>query len=129
MKYIGSKEENIQYIKRPGSYAIIINKNDDKVGIVTVNYANHGGKSSTYSPIVRNINKHELNSEMLVMNDKEDIKIIQFNMSEIREYRSRETLGDAYRKPYAYKKLIEDNVQEPFIRKDSRRNFTIQTLY
>ena len=96
---------------------------ENMVGIVTVNYANHGGKSSTYSPIVRNINKHELNSEMLVMNDKEEIKIAQFNMSEIREYRSRETLGDAYRKPYAYKQLIEDNVQEPFIRKDSRRNF------
>lgn len=38
-------------------------------------------------------------------------------MSEIREYRSRETLGDAYTKPYAYEQLIEDNVQEPFIRK------------
>ena len=96
---------------------------ENMVGIVTVNYANHGGKSSAYSPIVRNINKHELNSEMLVMNDKEEIKIAQFNMSEIREYRSRETLGDDYRKPYAYKQLIEDNVQEPFIRKDSRRNF------
>ena len=95
---------------------------ENMVGIVTVNYANHGGKSSAYSPIVRNINKNELNSEMLVMNDKEDIKIIQFNMSEIREYRSRETLGDAYRKPYAYRQLVEDNVQEPFIRKDSRRN-------
>ena len=95
---------------------------ENMVGIVTVNYANQGGKSSAYSPIVRNINKHELNSEMLVMNEKEDIKIVQFNMSEIREYRSRETLGDAYRKPYAYKQLIEDNVQEPFIRKDSRRN-------
>ena len=35
MKYIGSKEENIQYRKRPGAYAIIINKNDYKVGIVT----------------------------------------------------------------------------------------------
>lgn len=35
MKYIGSKEENIEYRKRPGAYAIIINKNDDKVGIVT----------------------------------------------------------------------------------------------
>lgn len=94
---------------------------ENMLGIVTVNYANHGGKSSAYSPIVRNINKHELNSEMLVMNDKEDIKIVQFNMSEIREYRSRETLGDAYRKPYAYKQLIEDNVQEPFIRENSRR--------
>lgn len=35
MKYIGIKEENIEYIKRPGTYAIIINKNDDKIGIVT----------------------------------------------------------------------------------------------
>lgn len=93
------------------------------VGIVTVNYANHGGKSSVYSPIVRNINKHEIDSELVVMNDKEDIEIVQFNMSEIREYRSRETLEDAYRKPYAYKKLIDNNVKEPFIRKDSRRNY------
>ena len=35
MKYVGNKKENIQYRKRPGAYAIIINKNDDKVGIVT----------------------------------------------------------------------------------------------
>ena len=35
MKYVGSKEENIEYTKRPGAYAIIINKNDSKVGIVT----------------------------------------------------------------------------------------------
>ena len=95
---------------------------ENMVGIVTVNYANLGGKSSVYSPIVRNINKHELDSELFIMNDKEDIRIVQFNMSEIREYRSRETLGDAYRKPYAYKQLIENNVQEPFIRKDARRN-------
>ena len=35
MKYVGSKEENIEYRKRPGAYTIIINQNDDKVGIVT----------------------------------------------------------------------------------------------
>lgn len=35
MKYIGSKEENIEYTKRPGAYAIIINENSDKIGIVT----------------------------------------------------------------------------------------------
>lgn len=96
---------------------------ENMVGIVTVNYANHGGKSSAYSPIVSNINKHEINSELLVMDDKEDIKVAEFNMSEIREYRSRGTLGDAYRKPYAYKQLIENNVKETFIRKDSRRNY------
>ena len=94
---------------------------ENMLGIVTVNYANHGGKSSAYSPIVRNINKQELESELLIMDDKEGIKIVQFNMSEIREYRSKEALGDAYRKPNAYKSLIENNVQEPFIREDSRR--------
>lgn len=34
MKYVGSKKENIEYRKRPSAYAIIINKNDDKIGIV-----------------------------------------------------------------------------------------------
>ena len=36
MKYIGKKDENVEYRKRPGAYAIIINKNDDKIGIVKV---------------------------------------------------------------------------------------------
>lgn len=35
MKYIGNKEKTVEYIKRPGAYAIIINKNNDKIGIVT----------------------------------------------------------------------------------------------
>ncbi len=35
MKYVGSREENVEYRKRPGVYAIIVNKDDDKVGIVT----------------------------------------------------------------------------------------------
>ena len=94
---------------------------ENMVGIVTVNYANHGGRSSAYSPIVININKHELDSEVLLMDNKEEIRIVQFNMTELREYRKRETLGDAYRKPYAYKQLIENNVKEPFIRTDARR--------
>lgn len=94
---------------------------ENMIGIVTVNYANHGGKSSAYSPIVRNVNKSELNSELLLMDNNENVKIAKFNMSEIREYRSREPLGDAYRKPYAYKQLIEDSVQQPFIRENSRR--------
>ena len=36
MKYIGKKDENVEYRKRPGAYAIIVNKNDDKIGIVKV---------------------------------------------------------------------------------------------
>lgn len=35
MKYVGSREENVEYRKRPGAYAIIVNKDNDKIGIVT----------------------------------------------------------------------------------------------
>ena len=98
---------------------------ENMVGVVCVNYSNLGGKSSAYSPIVRDLNKKELDNTLLVMDEKEDIKVVEFDINEIRSYRQRETLGDAYRKPYAYKELIEDNVKEPFIRNDSRRKFTI----
>ena len=94
---------------------------ENMVGIVCVNYSNLGGKSSAYSPIVRDLSKQEVDNTLLVMDDKEDIKVVEFDINEIRNYRKRETLGDAYRKPYAYKELIEDNVKEPFIRNDSRR--------
>lgn len=36
MKYVGQKDESVEYRKRPGAYAIIINKDDDKIGIVKV---------------------------------------------------------------------------------------------
>lgn len=38
MKYVGNKEENIEYRKRPGSYSIMIRKEDNKIGIVTDGY-------------------------------------------------------------------------------------------
>ncbi len=95
---------------------------ENMVGIVTVNYANYMGKSSAFSPIVRDNNKNELDSQILVMDEKEDIQIVKFNLNEIRDYRKRETLGDAYRKPSLYKYLSEEHIKEPFIRTDSRRN-------
>lgn len=35
MKTIGDKDANIEYRKRPGAYAIITRKEDNKIGIVT----------------------------------------------------------------------------------------------
>lgn len=94
---------------------------ENMIGIVNVNYSNLKGKSSAYSPIVRDINRKECNSEILVMDDKEGIEIAEFNLSKIRDYRRREFHGDTYRKPYAYKELLSNNVQEIFRRKDARR--------
>lgn len=95
---------------------------ENMIGIVTVNYCNHGGKSSAFSPIVRDENKKEIDSEILIMDERESIQIVEFDLNEIRNYRKRETFGDAYRKPLLYGYISEEHVKEPFIRKDSRRN-------
>ena len=95
---------------------------ENMVGIVTINYSTNGGKSSAFSPIVRDKNKNELESKILIMDEKEDIQIVNFSLNEIRDYRKRETLGDAYRKPLLYNYISEEHIKEPFIRKDSRRN-------
>ena len=95
---------------------------ENMCGIVTVNYADMGGKSSAFSPIVRDKNKQELDNELLIMGEQESIGLVEFDLNTAREYRSREIWGNAYRKPAAYKKIIDSDVQNPFIRFDSRNN-------
>lgn len=90
---------------------------ENMVGIVTVNYANMGGKSSAFSPIVRDLEKNELDNTITILDNKERIEIIEFNLTDIRKYRKRETLGNTYRKVYAYDKLIESNIEEPLLDK------------
>ena len=96
---------------------------ENMIGIVTVNYPSERdkGRSSAYSPIVRDEYGNEIDNEMLVMGEEEDIQIVSFDIEEIRKYRENDFLGDAYRKPFAYKQLVENNPQYPFIRKYARR--------
>ncbi len=51
----------------------------------------------------------------------EGIYMAPFDMDAIREYRERETMGNAYRKPSAYAALTSPDVQPPFVRPDARR--------
>ena len=95
---------------------------ENMVGIVTVNYTDYGGRSSAFSPIVRDENKKELNSEILIMDENESIQIVEFNMDEIRNYREHGTWGDSYRKPFLYEYISQEHVKEQFIRMDARRN-------
>ena len=53
--------------------------------------------------------------------EDEGIHIAPFDMDAIREYRERETMGNAYRKPSAYTALTSPDVEPPFVRPDARR--------
>lgn len=51
---------------------------------------------------------------------EEGIYMASFDMDMLRDYRSREVHGNAYRRPELYGALVEDVVKAPFIRKDKR---------
>jgi predicted amidohydrolase len=53
--------------------------------------------------------------------EEEGIFMAAIDMDAIREYRDRETMGNAYRKPSTYAALVSHDVQPPFVRPDARR--------
>lgn len=75
MKYIGKKEENIEYKKRPGAYAIIVRKEDNKIGIVTDGY--------NFFYLGGGIEKRENNLETL---KRELIEESGYTLKNIREF-------------------------------------------
>jgi predicted amidohydrolase len=51
----------------------------------------------------------------------EGVYMARFDIDRLRDYRRRETWGNAYRKPRAYGIIASDDVQLPFVRDDARR--------
>ena len=57
---------------------------------------------------------------ILQADEAEGIFMAQINLDLLREYRSCEVHGNAYRRPHLYGALLDEAVHEPFIRKDKR---------
>ena len=51
----------------------------------------------------------------------EEVCLVDFPLEELRKYRANEVHGNAYRHPQKYKLLVEESIEEPFIRKDYRK--------
>lgn len=89
--------------------------------MVAVAMANPNGEnagcSCAYSPICWDRNGKCVDNTILLADDKtEGIFYVEFDMEAIREYRSREMLGNTFRKPDAYGELLQKEIKEPFIR-------------
>lgn len=100
---------------------------ENMMGIVTVNYPDTqpdcNGHSNAFDGIAHRPQDAGSRDTLLVeAGGEEGIYIADFSMDEIREYRAREVHGNAYRRPGKYKLLVSERVEEPFVRKDSRRD-------
>jgi len=91
---------------------------ENMVGIVMANPpGENAGNSCAYSPIVWDPYGNTVdNTIMLADNMTEGIFLAKFDVEELRNYRSREMMGNTFRKVKTYKELLSDRVEEPFIR-------------
>lgn len=98
---------------------------ENMAGIATVNYPygqpDCNGHSSAFDGIAYRESQPG-SRDMLVIEagEREGIYMADFSMDELRAYRKSEVHGNAYRHPKKYKILVEEKIEEPFIREDYR---------
>ena len=99
---------------------------ENMMGIATCNYPagqpDCNGHSNAFDGVVYLPDSDESRDTcILEAGEEEGIYMAEFDMDVLREYRRTEAHGNAYRHPRKYGLLTEEQINEPFIRKDYRR--------
>jgi hypothetical protein len=68
-----------------------------------------------------------LETMLVEADDKEGIYLASFDLDRIRDYRTRETWGNAFRKPHRYALLTSLEVREPFVRVNAAGDHLVRT--
>lgn len=98
---------------------------ENMMGIVTCNYPasvpDCNGHSSAYDGVAY-LPQLEGSRDMRVLEtgEEEGVFIAEFNLEMMRDYRSCEVHGNAFRRPEKYGILLDPSVKEPFLRKERR---------
>lgn len=98
---------------------------ENMLGIATCNYPEGhpdcNGHSSAFDGIAYKDGVPGSRDTLIIeAGGREGIYLADFPMDEIRDYRSREVHGNAYRRPGCYAILLDEKQQEPFVREDRR---------
>lgn len=97
---------------------------ENMVAVALANYAGpeNKGHSVAFDPIAfSGIDGPSRDMLVIHAGEEEGVYLAAFDLEQIRDYRKREAWGNAYRKPSRYRKLLDETVEEPFIRADARR--------
>ncbi|MBR6790498.1 MAG: carbon-nitrogen hydrolase family protein [Oscillospiraceae bacterium] len=98
---------------------------ENMLGIATCNYPEGHPDCNGHSTAFDGIAYKEgvpgsCDTLILEADGSEGIYLADFPMDEIRDYRSREVHGNAYRRPSCYSILLDKKQNEPFVREDRR---------
>lgn len=91
---------------------------ENMVGIAMANPpGENAGNSCAFSPVVWDNNGKSVDNTILLADEMtEGVFIAKFDLDELRNYRSKEMMGNTFRKVKTYKEILNDNVKAPFIR-------------
>ncbi|MBP1995478.1 putative amidohydrolase [Paenibacillus eucommiae] len=103
---------------KPRLQALSTRAYENMVGIAMANPpGENAGCSCAFSPVIWDHNGKSVDNTILVADEMtEGIFIAKFDLDELRSYRGNEMMGNTFRKVHAYKDLLSDKVEEPFIR-------------
>jgi predicted amidohydrolase len=90
---------------------------ENMVGVALANYAapQEKGHSVAYDPIAFD-EQGSRNTLVVEAGEVEGIYLAQFDLDALRQWRTAETWGNAFRRPRAYTALTNPDVQPPFVR-------------
>jgi predicted amidohydrolase len=92
---------------------------ENQVGVAMANYAapQNNGHSCAFHPMAFQPGDERARDTLIVeAGEHEGIFLAPFDLEALREYRSREAWGNAFRKPSRYAALVSPDVEEPFVR-------------
>ena len=95
---------------------------ENMTGIVMANTnGDNAGNSCAYSPICWDNNGIPIDNEIFIVDDvNEGLYFAEFDMDILRAYRENEMLGNTFRKVKAYAELLNEEINEPFIREGQK---------
>lgn len=104
---------------QPRLNALSVRAYENMTGVVMANPpGRNAGCSCAFSPICWDEEGRCIDNTLLLCDEMSDgVFMAEFNLIRLREYRRNEMMGNTFRKVEAYAKLLDGQVQEPFIRR------------
>jgi predicted amidohydrolase len=93
---------------------------ENMVAVAMANYAapQQNGHSVAFDPVVIDAEGEYRDTLVIEAGEREGVYLAPFDLDRLRDWRCRETLGNAFRRPHLYGALTEEAVEPPFVRVD-----------
>ena len=97
---------------------------ENVIGVAMANYAapQNDGRSVAFDAAAYEFEDGPARDTLIVeAGEGEEVVVAPFDLDALRDYRARETWGNAYRRPRLYGALTSEEVEPPFVRADAKR--------